>query len=92
MVTDPNNRRIDSIAARLVATREARGMSQAEFAAGAEIARNTYNQWEMAKGRPSLDEAIKLCDTYNLTLDWIFLGDPGGLNYTIASKIFERAS
>lgn len=83
-----HERSVQSIAKRLRATRAALDdIKQAQFADGAGIARNTYNQWEKAKGRPSLDDAIKLADAYGLTLDWIYLGDASGLPLRIASRL-----
>jgi transcriptional regulator with XRE-family HTH domain len=82
-------RSIDAIAARLIATRKAIGLRQAEYAERAGIPNNTYNQYEQAKGRPSLDFALKLRDTYGLTLDWIYDGDPSGLPWRVAHKIFQ---
>jgi transcriptional regulator with XRE-family HTH domain len=75
------------IGKRLKLTRDAMGIQQNAFAAGAGIPANTYNQYETGKFRPQIDNAIKLCSTYNLTLDWIYLGDPGGLRYEVATAI-----
>lgn len=72
------------VGARLVRTRTALGLSQSEFAAGANLAVNTYNQYESGKNRPSIDNAILLCEVYGLTLDWIYRGDPSGLKYSLA--------
>jgi transcriptional regulator with XRE-family HTH domain len=84
-------RSVDAIAARLIASRKAIGLKQAEYAERAGIPNNTYNQYEQAKGRPSLDFAYKLCDVYGLTLDWIYNGDESGLPYRIAKNIFADA-
>jgi len=78
---------IPRIAARLRATRQALGLTQSELCLRAGIARNTYNQWEKAGGRPQLDEAKKLCRTFELTLDWIYFGDARKLPYELAAKI-----
>lgn len=80
-----------AIAKRLELTRTVLGLSQAEFAEGAGIARNTYNQWEKAKGRPQLDGAMALCQTYALTLDWIYFGEKAGLSYSLAQKLNTAA-
>lgn len=64
---------------RLLLTRQALGLAQGVFAERAGLAQNTYNQYEMAKKRPSIDNAIALCETYSLTLDWIYRGDNSGL-------------
>jgi DNA-binding XRE family transcriptional regulator len=76
-----------AIGARLKLTREVLGMQQNEFCARADIATNTYNQYEMGKKRPSIENAIALCDAYDLTLDWIYRGDPSGLRYETADAI-----
>ncbi len=86
-----NKTDLDSIAHRLEITRAALGLSQAEFADAAGIARNTYNQWERGKGRPQLDGAIALCRAFNLTLDWIYFGDMNGLSYQLAQKLTSAA-
>lgn len=86
-----NKTDLDSIANRLEITRAALGLSQAEFADAAGIARNTYNQWERGKGRPQLDGAIALCRAFNLTLDWIYFGDMNGLSYQLAQKLTSAA-
>lgn len=85
----PQPRSIDAIAARLRATRQALGLSQTELCQRTKLARNTYNQWENAKGRPGLDQAIQMCDGLGVSLDWIYLGNPGALPYAIASKVLD---
>jgi DNA-binding XRE family transcriptional regulator len=85
MNIDPHTRSLDAIAARLRATREAFGLGQNEFARRAGIASNTYNQYEQARNLPRLDFANQICDTYGVTLDWIYRGDPSGLPIRIAN-------
>lgn len=80
-----------AIALRLVVTREALGLRQGEFAAKAEIAANTYNQYEQGKNRISLDKAIALCDEFGMTLDWIYRGEPSGLKVALWNAIREYA-
>lgn len=82
-------RSIDAVAERLRATRAALDLTQTELCRRVGLATNTYNQWENAKGRPGLDQAIKLRDGLGIPLDWIYLGDPGCLPYAVASKIFH---
>ena len=77
----------DGIAYRLRLTREAFGMDQGVFAAKAGVAANTYNQYETGKNAPSLDVAHKLCDTWKLTLDWIYRGDASSLRHETAHAI-----
>ena len=88
MVENSNNiRSLEAIAARLICARAALEMSQSEFADTAEIARNTYNQYEKSVQRISLDMAMKLCDTYDLSLDYIYFGDASGIKFQLAQKL-----
>lgn len=61
--------------------------TQKEFFKRAGIAPNTGSNWLTGKERPRIDEAIRLRDTYNLTLDYIYCGDPSGLRYDTRDKI-----
>lgn len=85
-----NPRSLEAIAERLEATRKALGLNQAQFCRRSGIATNTYNQWKKAKGRPSLDEVVKLVDTLGVTLDWVYLGSAGALPRDLAEKINEQ--
>ena len=76
-----------AIGRRLELTRQVVGLQQNEFCERAGIATNAYNQYERGKKRPSLDNAIKLCLTYALTLDWIYLGNDDALRYSLANAI-----
>ena len=76
-----------AIGERLRVTREAEGLQQNEYAERAGLAVNTYNQYEQGKTRPKIENAVKLCETYKLTLDWIYRGDPSGLRYNLAEAI-----
>lgn len=78
---------METIAARLRATRHALDLTQRELCRRAGIETNTYNQWEKAKGRPEIDKAFKLCDAFGLTLDWIYSGVLAGLPHDLAVKL-----
>jgi transcriptional regulator with XRE-family HTH domain len=80
-------RQLQEIADRLRASRLALGIKPAELCRMTGIKPNTYSQWENAKGRPNLDEAMRLCDVLGYTLDWIYLGDPSGLPLAFTSKL-----
>ena len=80
------------IGRRLIATREAVGMSQAELCRLADIKPNAYNQWERGHGRPSLEQAVRLVRALGITLDWIYLGNLAGVRHGLASQINERMS
>lgn len=78
-----------AIGRRLQLTRSALQLTPGVFAAGAGINANTYSQYESGDRLPSLPYAIKLCERYELTLDWIYRGDPSGLKYTLADQIIK---
>jgi transcriptional regulator with XRE-family HTH domain len=91
-MTIPNGLDIRAIGQRLKLAREALGYGQKEFAAGAEIAGNAYNQYEQARTRPSIDNANALCDVYRLTLDYIYRGDVDSLPPRLARSISDLAT
>lgn len=80
---------IDRIAVgrRLRRTRQALGLAQNEFAERAGIAPPAYNQYEHGKRLISPGLAARLCEHYNLTLDWIYVGDPSNLPYKLAAAV-----
>lgn len=78
---------MEAIGLRLELTRQVFGLAQNEFCARAKIAPNTYNQYEQGKRKPTIESAIALCDAYDLTLDWIYRGDPSGLRYDTADAL-----
>ena len=75
------------VGARLRLTREALRMTQREFSQGAGIAQNTYGQYETGTRLISPKRAIDLCERYDLTLDWIYRGNPGDLPYKLGAAI-----
>jgi transcriptional regulator with XRE-family HTH domain len=86
----PANRTFEAIGKRLKAFREITGLSQKDFAARAGILDTTYNQYERGVSQPKIEYAYALCDTYALTLDWIYNGDPSGLPLRIANQLFKE--
>ena len=82
-----SGRSAEAVGKRLILTRRVWGLSQQDFAAKAEISPSAYNQYENAKRLISVSHAHKLCDAYDLTLDWIYRGDPSSLRYQTAAAI-----
>jgi DNA-binding XRE family transcriptional regulator len=68
-----------SVGLRLILTRQALGLDQQTFASTAGLKNTTYNQYESGINMPSIDAAHKLCDAFQLTLEWIFRGDASNL-------------
>lgn len=79
----------EAIGRRLVLTRRALGLTPGVFASTAGIAKSTYSNYEGGGRTPALSFAIRLCERFELTLDWIYLGDPSGLKYTLAEQIIR---
>jgi len=77
----------EGVAKRLELTRRVWGLQQQDFAEKAGIIPSAYNQYERAKRLISIQHAHKLCDAYDLTLDWIYRGDPSGLRYQTAEAL-----
>ena len=64
---------------RLRETREALGeFNAAKFARAAGLGARAYSNYENGY-RIGIDAAIALCETYNLSLDWIYFGEPAAL-------------
>lgn len=82
-----HSREKPGIAYRLTLTREALGYDQGAFAQRAGLKANTYNQYETGINAPNMDAAHRLCDTYKLSLDWIFRGDTSSLRRETAAAI-----
>ena len=80
------------IGERLLLTRQILGLSQAEFAATAGLKAAAMCRCERGSSRPSVDAATKLCEAYNLSLDWIFMGDLKPLPYDLADSIQKARS
>lgn len=77
------------VARRLSLARRALGMTQQEFGARAGLSQPQYNQFETGKRRLTIEAALQLCHVYNLTLDYLYRGDPSGLPYKLATTINE---
>lgn len=84
-------RRWPEIGERLIKTRLALGYaSPGDFLEDTGIAQNTYSQYETGERRPSIEQATKLCESYGLTLDWIYRGEPSGLSVALAKKLIPH--
>ena|SRR3990167_2656317 len=54
-------------------------MSQAEFARHCGFTVQALNNYMQAVNRIQLDQAIALCLRTQVTLDWVYLGNPAGM-------------
>lgn len=85
---DPHS--LAAVAERMKLTRLALGLSQAAIGRLAGIEPQAWNNNERARGRISLDQAIKLCIATGVSLDWIYRGEMRGLPHELAVKIQEQ--
>jgi transcriptional regulator with XRE-family HTH domain len=76
---------------RLRLTREALGLSQAELCRRVGISPAAWNNAETGDNRIGIDNAMLLCRTVGVTLDWIYQGHRGGLPQKLAVEIERLA-
>lgn len=78
-----------AVGKRLKLVREVMGLKQIEFARRVGLAPNTYNQLEGGRNFPSIDTLHKLCDTYDLDMNWLLAGDPASLKHNLADALHQ---
>ena len=76
----------EDVGRRLSHARQAFGLDRQQFGVRAGLSQPQYHQFEKGKRLLTLRAAMKLCDEYSLTLDWIYRGDPSGLPYRMWDK------
>lgn len=76
-----------AIGERIIQTREALEMTQADFARFTGISTQSLSNYEVGFRRPQLDQAVQIVRKTGVTLDWIYFGVSSGLPMRIASKI-----
>lgn len=72
---------------RLRQVREILNVSQVEFAKTAGLLHARYHNYEAGYRLLTLRAAFLLCAKYNLTLDFLFLGDPSGLKWNMVEAL-----
>lgn len=65
------------------------GLSVSEFARETGIARTMWHNIEAGFSRISVDAAMKLCEKYAITLDWIFRGVDRYLTKDLTERLEE---
>lgn len=64
----------EAIAERLIRTREAMGLNQAQWCRLTGIEPQAWNNYESGLNRISINQAIKVCQATGVTMDWIYRG------------------
>jgi transcriptional regulator with XRE-family HTH domain len=73
---------------RLRLSRRALGdLDQQEFGEEAGLSQSRYNKFETGSRPLTLEAAMKLCERWGLTLDWLYRGDPSGLPHKLVTDI-----
>ena len=86
----PTPESIEAIALRIEQLMGALDLTISQFADGAGVSRTTISNWLNRRGRPSLDEVIKLVKAYQITIDYIYLGRWDGLPVHIAQRLSQH--
>lgn len=80
-----------SLATRLKMTRTALGVTPTDVCKRLKIGASAWSQYENGDRRITLKVAIKFCDEFGLTLDWIYRADPSRLPNDLRLKMREAA-
>ena len=81
-----------TIGRRLLRTRQALKLSQAEFCRQSGVERNLYNPCEKDRRRITIGVAMRIRDRYGVTLDWIYVGDPHALPSDLYHQLVASAA
>lgn len=57
----------------LAAARVNANMTQEEVAKAMNVSKNTIINWEKGRSSPKYNQMVRLCDIYNMPMDYIFL-------------------
>ena len=78
---------LQGIAARLAATRDALGLRDIDLAKTVGASASRWGNYMQAKRPLDIEAAIRLCNRYQLTLDWIYRGVSAGLPLELGDKL-----
>ena len=63
-----------SLGSRINQQRAAHGLSQVDLADLLEVSRQSVSKWETDGSVPDLDKLVKMCEVFQVSLDWLVLG------------------
>lgn len=78
------------IAERIAWHRALLGLDQVTYATKAGLKRTQLSNWESGSTRLSLDGALRLRQTYGLSLDFMFAGNVEALDMTLRSAWMDK--
>ena len=82
---------VPEIAWRLRLLRVAVADNITDLCARSGITRSAWSNYENGSSRIGVDAAMKLCDTYGVSLDWIYRGQDAMLPHGLAKRLQEVA-
>ena len=82
---------LKSLSARLKMTREALDLSAADLCRQIKCKPNRWSQYEGGERRITLEVANALCDTFGVSLDWIYRANPAQLPHALRLKMRQAA-
>jgi transcriptional regulator with XRE-family HTH domain len=85
-------RTLPALTHRMKLLRLTTGLSAADFARKTDMTRAMWHNIETGFSRVGIDAAMKLCDKYHITLDWIYRGrHDARLPHGLAKRLQEVA-
>lgn len=81
-----------SLAHRLKITRAALDLKPADVCKRLKVGANAWSQYESGERRITVPVAIRFCEEYGLTLDWIYRADPSRLPHDVRMKLPPQAA
>jgi transcriptional regulator with XRE-family HTH domain len=89
---DGDGRYKRDLALRLLRTRTALGLSQAEFCRQIGVKKNVYNPFERGRRQITVEVATMICERFGLSLDWIYRGDVSRLPAELFQRLHQPAA
>lgn len=80
------------VGSRLQTTRIALGKTQADLARVLLISPQRWNNYERGARPIDIEFAIRLCERFGVTLDWLYRGIVAGLPFELAQRVEELTS
>lgn len=74
---------------RLESTRRALGINKSTICERAGLHNSQWTQWIQGRNLPAVPFAIRLCDEFSLTLDWIYRADRSGLPSKLVDELVK---
>ena len=65
------------------------GLKQVEAARQMDIPKNQLGNWLRGEAYPIHYSMYRFCRVNGIGIDWVFLGDPGGLPHRLSAKLLQ---